>query len=931
MEILNALDLQSGKKSQRTSLYGYSQPLQFIPKKKKNKEWAAWNMDYLELQGVKQIKQNARRFLKNYKLAEGIIDKSDYIPENDNDMESLVSLLSHDNDKLEVEELKFYPIIPNVVNTLIGEFSARDKKVSFQAIDEYTYNEKLELKRQEIETVLTQNAQMKMIQNLIDQGMDPNDPDIQEQLQQQISPENLRTLPEIQDFYNKSYQVICEKWATRQYNIDSERLHLDEKEVTAFKDKIVTSREFWHFKMYEDDYDVEIWDPCLTFYQKSPQEQYISNASYVGMSTIMTVADVIDSYGWKMTEKQLSSLEESFITDIPGYSIAGVPNDGSFYDATRSYEWNHEGPSLGMRQFMSVDQTLFNESDIVGKILNEGEDPLNISNSKKILRVTTAYWKSQLKLGYLTKICDDGSIINDIVTEDYQILDKPVYDTEFIKDKRAENLIYGEHVEWIWINQVWGGIKIGPNTTTLYGIENNDGISPIYLGINDNEIKPLKFQFKGDNSLYGCKLPVEGRIFTDRNTKSMSVVDKLKPFQIGYNIVNNQISDILAAEIGTVVLFDQNALPKHSLGEDWGKANIAKAYTVMKDYGMMPLDTSIMNTENGLSFQHYQQLDLSQTQRIMSRMQLAQYFKQQAYELMGVSPQRMGQPIGQKISATEAEQIQVSSFSQTEQLFTEHTDYLMPRVHQMRTDLAQWYAVQNPSVRMRNSISEDERVNFEVNRNDLLLRDINVYCTAKANIRKILEQLKQFAIQNNTAGASMYDVGQILQADSLGTLNAVLKATEEKQQQLQQQQLQQQQEMEQQRQQAELQEKQMEFDFKAQENEADRRNAVLIAEIKASGYGAMQDINQNGQSDFMDSMDKIRKTDLYADEVSIKRDKANAQQIMDREKLNLKREELQLKRETNETNMAIARENKNRYDFPGVKIKEKDNKGKDKK
>ena len=117
----------------------------------------------------------------------------------------------------------------------------------------------------------------------------------------------------------------------------------------------------------------------------------------------------------------------------------------------------------------------------------------------------------------------------------------------------------------------------------------------------------------------------------------------------------------------------------------------------------------------------------------------------------------------------------------------------------------------------------------------------------------------------------------------------------------------------------------MEFDFKAQENEADRRNAVLIAEIKASGYGAMQDINQNGQSDFLDSMDKIRRTDLYADEVSIKRNKAEHSAMMDQQKIDLKKQELQLKRETNQTNMAIAKENKNRYDFPNAKPPQKEN------
>ena len=108
----------------------------------------------------------------------------------------------------------------------------------------------------------------------------------------------------------------------------------------------------------------------------------------------------------------------------------------------------------------------------------------------------------------------------------------------------------------------------------------------------------------------------------------------------------------------------------------------------MKDFSILPLDTSITNTENATNFQHFQQLDMSQTQRLMSRIQLANFFKQQAFETVGINPQRMGQQIGQTNTATGVEQAVAGSYAQTEMLFVEHSDHLMPRVHTMRTDLA---------------------------------------------------------------------------------------------------------------------------------------------------------------------------------------------------------------------------------------------------
>ena len=471
--------------------------------------------------------------------------------------------------------------------------------------------------------------------------------------------------------------------------------------------------------------------------------------------------------------------------------------------------------------------------------------------------MTTAYWKSQVKVGHLTKIDEAGEVVTEIISEEYKIVDKPIYNTNLRINKTKENLVFGEHIDWIWINEVWGGIKIGPHRPSYWGTGDSGGITPIYLGISRNVISPLKFQFKADKNLYGCKLPVEGSIFSDRNTNSVSLVDLMKPFQIAYNIVNNQIADILVDELGTVILLDQNALPRHSLGEDWGKNNLGKAYVAMKNFQMLPLDTSITNTENALSFQHYQQLDLSQTNRLLGRIQLANYFKMQAFETIGITPQRLGQQIAAE-TATGIQQAMNASYAQTETYFIQHSDYLMPRVHQMRTDLAQYYQSENPSVRLQYITSSEERAFFEIEGTDLLLRDLNIHCTTKANHRAVLEQLKQLAMSNNTTGASIYDLGNIIKSESISEIDEVLKDTEQKTQEQRQGEMQQQQQMQEQMIKAKQEEERMKREFETMEADKERQKDIMVAEIKAAGYGAMQDINQNLQSDYMDVLDKIQ-------------------------------------------------------------------------
>jgi len=910
MKIINALQAKGGATTENNRMGSITQPLQFIPKKEKDEKWAAWNLDWLEWQGLKQIRRNARRLMKNYKLAKGIIDKSDYIVEENNDYRDIVEILTKED--ISALELKFYPIIPNVINVLVAEFAKRSTKLTYRAVDEFSYNELLEQKRQMVEDVLIQDAKLKVASALMDKGLQPDS----EEFQQETSPEKLKSLPEIEMYFRKDYRSMVEEWATHQHKVDVERFRMDELEERGFRDMLITDREFWHFRMMEDDYEVELWNPAISFYHKSPDARYISQANWAGKTDMMTPADVIDRYGYLMDEEQLRALEAVYPIRSAGYTIGGLQNDGSFYDGTKSHDWNTNMPSLAYRQYTTaMGGAVLEGGDIITQILSEGEDYYD-QGTAYLLRVSTIYWKSQRKIGHLISIDDNGQVEMDIVDEDYVSSTKPIYDTRLLKNKTKDNLVYGEHIDWIWINEVWGGVKIGPNIPSFWGMNNPGGFTPMYIGVDKPKIGPLRFQFKGDNSLYGCKLPVEGAVFSDRNTKSTALIDLMKPYQIGYNIVNNQIADILVDELGTIIMLDQNTLPRHSLGEDWGKGNYAKAYVAMKNFQMLPLDTSITNTENALNFQHFQKLDLSQTERLMSRIQLANHFKQQAYEVIGVTPQRMGQQIAQ-MTATGIEQAAAASYAQTEMFFVQHCDYLMPRVHQMRTDLAQYYHATKPSTRLSYITTADEKVNFEINGTDLLMRDLNIFCSTTANHRAVLEQLKQMAMQNNTTGASIYDLGKIVQSDSIAELNNALKASEQKQEQQKQQEQQQQQQMQQEQLQKQQEIEKMKLDATAAEKEKDRQTEILIAEIRAAGYGSMADVNKNEISDYQDAMRDIRQSDQYMAQNQLQRDKEATRTMLDRDKNAIEREKLQVQREIADKQLQVARENKNKYDKGG--------------
>ena len=136
---------------------------------------------------------------------------------------------------------------------------------------------------------------------------------------------------------------------------------------------------------------------------------------------MMSVADVIDVYGYLMNEKQLKSLERIHPAANAKYLINGQQNDGSYYDATRSHEWNTQKPGLAYRQLLANRDIRTNYGgDVVAQILQEGDD-IRHWGDENMMRVTTVYWKTQRRVGHLTRITEDGDLIQEIVDDKYKL------------------------------------------------------------------------------------------------------------------------------------------------------------------------------------------------------------------------------------------------------------------------------------------------------------------------------------------------------------------------------------------------------------------------------------------------------------------------------------------------------------------------------
>lgn len=942
MKLLTSWDILHGETAEDKRPSGaLYQPIQMCTMEEKDEDWVKANVDWLEDLGIRQLSLTYNKIIKRYELAAGVIDKNDYILSeergdiNDHNDISGNFLDLTDEQLPSAMELTFYPLIPTIINVLTGEFSKRYQQVQVQAVDQFSKNEKMEEKMEAIRQYSVNMAKMKLFNNLVSQGFQPQS---QEELNQILSEidQQATNLPEIQELFSKSYQSMVERWAQYQVKYDDQRFNMYEKENMAFADYLKQDSQFWHIDLREDDYNVELWNPANTFYHVSPDRKYISEGNYVGRITMMSIPDIIDTYREKLHEHDITNLEKVYYSINGAKSLPYGSRNEDYYDLTRGP--NDQFPNdinIAKRTDSMSMSGLFNFFPGSGSGAHRTfEEFINLHGNSydyPVARVTEVYWKSQKKLGYLTTINDEGVAETEVVTESYKITTPPLYDTTFYKKKDASSLIYGEHIEWFWINETWGGKKL--DVSELLGMNGSvsnrtTGKGTIGHGQIYFDCGPLKFQFKGEMSLWDSKLPVEGIAKTDiRLPMGVSLVDKVTPYQIKYNIAGNQMKDIMLDERGTVVLMDQNTIPSNSMGEDWGQNNFAKVGWTMDQYGILPVDTSLVNLGERGQFSHFQTLNLEQSQRFASRIQIMEWCKNEALSTIGITPQRMGS-VGSYETATGVQEAVNNSYSQTEMYFVEHINFLMPRVRNMMINAAQYYNATKPSVQLQFMNENEENVMFEIEGYKLLTRDLHVYTNFKPNSRAVLEQMKSIVLNNNTTNANIYDLLKVLSASTPAEIVNIAKQSVKDFERQQAAQNEQQSQMLQQQIQLQQEDQERQRNWESEENAKDRQKDVTVATIRSMGYANDTDINKNQTPDVLEIQKFNTEIGKFQENINLQKEKLSFDREKHRDTTRLKEREIEQRRQAEDKKLQIARENQTRAELEAKRKLKNDSKSK---
>lgn len=862
--ILTGRDIIKGEVTKRnlnSNSFFEATPWQMVELEDKTKEWKEWNADYFEWIGLSQVRNNSRKIIKNRRLASGILDMEDYLISENGDVAQLQNWYLPDDTQNSLH--KFHPLIPPFLKVLDGEFLKRNLKVYVSCTDRNTEDEKLEYKKGIVDKTLTKLIISQREKALQEAGLSEVDENGQQNQEYVTEMQAAGELAQAQMKY-KSYRHIFEQFGQHVINKDYSKFNMAELEREAFIETLCNSGEYWHIDLGEDSYSPEFLDSACVFKHQSKNIKYSSKGDYFGWFEDMSTGDIINKIGKKLTKEQFDNLKKTLESYSNAMQNGGTGSivaheqgwQGSTYDTSKPYPagqtnvpmanyWRGENLEALTNNFRNS-----SSDTIAGLFSNKSTN----FSSPKMYRVMRLYWRSQNKVGWLTKKDRTGQVVfQDWIDENFKPTVTPIYDNTITNEKTKVNLVYGEHIDWEWVNEWRHIIKINNNIeNAFWKNQNTYGFDPIYI---DGE--RVKFQFSGNkNNPYEVYPPIEGVEYKMKQVRPISFVDLLAPSQIDFNISNNKVPEIMFHDTGLILALAKTQMLNNSPGADGvnPREDLLNTMRNEKIFEYTPPDKDIlMQYGNSLPVRP-EVLDMSRIKEGLLYMDVSDRIMQRAGRIIGISDSRLAQSKASQ-TATGVENDVNYSETQTEPYFHQHIVEFMPRVYQRMLEAAQYYCTLHESARVAYQTTNEENIFLEVENMDGLPRNYNIKCTSDIKESVIKSKLESLFLNNNTTDSTLLELAQGVVVESPGEILEVLReaqiAKEKKEQETYEKEMQQSQAERDatQKRQDEL------LTYQRERDQLDRESAEKIAETRALG-GIQTDANLDGT---LDALENIRK------------------------------------------------------------------------
>jgi len=839
--------------------------------------------------GRQQMNRVGNSISKKLNLAHGQIDVSDYVKDQ---TEYNVEISMLGGESLDYD-LKFYPIIPNIVNSLVSELSKQYINYQALAVNREAINQVLDQKNQILRQILIQPLQAQFEAQMDAQGIEQGTDVYQQQL------ELFQQLPQVQKYFSKEYRLEVEQWANHQLQIDERRFNMKDIEKQSMFNKLSTDLPYVHVNLLEGDYKPEVIDPRHAYYLRSPYTDDVSEGVMFGWFEYESPYNLITRFGDKLTPENIEKIESLHV-----YYRTLLTND-------TQARYNMDTPGIleaaqNMLAFREIGAGPVKDQRYRGEEFKE-----------RLVQISNMYLQVPRKVGKVTLKAPDQAPVSRLVDDTYKITYSPQYDLSYTKEKSETNLIEGEHLEWFYINELWRCVKINLSVNP-----NPDNSNDIWLVL---EKYPIQLADLGRK--FGSYIPVHGGPKTNRYNDIISIVDKCKPWQVFYNYLWNRNDQKIKGEIGKFFAMNQNVIPQESMGEEWGTHNFLKWALTARDTGVAPTDTSLTNTnQSNLSVTggYGQVVDMTVTQEILEKAKLAEICKNECLQIVGISPQFLGD-ISPSETATGVTQGVNRSISQLKYLYDEHFT-MFRKVRQTMLECAKFVALQNNSVEQTYVNDEGERVIFQIP-TDLMIHQMGVYVTNSMDDNIIMENIKQYVLADNTIGADVLDKVALVSSKSIGEIYTKLKEVnqdkERKEKELLSRQEAQQQEI------LQSQERQLQAQLaeQARQKELDRQHETDITEIKVIGQSQfsegggfeelmkLKEAQDKQRNYYYDLVNQSTQQGLAREQAqnqnSLSQKEQDAKFDLERQKIQLGREKILADLKKSQNDVIIAKVNKN--------------------
>jgi hypothetical protein len=822
-------------------------------KEKENETYIKQTLDYFGNKAYSEYVRNKTTFVKNYDLVKGVLKSSDFY--EDENVKSFADMLEGDLDL--PSYVKHYSILTTPINELVGELTKRPDGYKVKAFDDESKAEELEFKTDLLQEYIINQVKTKLQQKaeLAGEEMD------EEQLEQ-------ITMEQVQEELDV-YTSIAEKWGNHTLTALKAEFNLKELSEDAFRDLLIAARQYYH--VYEDNsktgFNVEVLNPKNVWFLSTPDRKYIADPSgrargayAAGTVHVMEISEIIESCP-ELSKEEIDHLRKG----VENYGLLNTRESNlgrNVAPGTQSITYDTYDP-LVLQSRMMIESDMKGNQDSLNDFLGLSS---NVSAFGHKFVVCKSYWIGKKKIGKLTFIDEMEVEQSMLVDESYKKGDHP-------------NEI---DLEWGYVNQIYWGRKIGPD---IY-----------HMG----PFKLLPY------------LPIIGTVYENKNTEPQSLVDMMKPFQVIYNVCVNQMFELLKKEKGNVGVVNVRRIPRVKDGDGQDDIDIWEMEAMER--GIMFDDDSPENTKAPVTNQSViRNVDLTRTNEIQSRYNLAVQMKNECWELIGMSRQRMG-TVQASETATGTNTAMQQSYAQTEPIYVAH-EYVTGQLYQAMVDAAQYVQSTNETSTLSYITSQGESAFLSVQGSDITLKELKVFMTNRPEDIKMfadIRNLSQAVLQN---GGSLYDVIEMYSENSVRSLKGKFKKIRDKidaqqaqAQQLEEQKLAQQQEAMQAQLAQQEQQAQIEMENDNLQKELDRINAKEIAQIRALQFGKIEgaDANNNGIADLMENTKFAAQRSMAQDAHNLK-----IQDIQSKHSLGMAKLAVDLKNQTND--LDIAKQNaKNR-------------------